>query len=136
MLFNLLCTPSLLQLLIFPVIMSPTFGRKTMYRKCTSEWDAPPSPGKIIASPSFVISFKAMHRPTFNRTLNNCIKLFSHLFRIKKTKMSFRFFMLLTLFANFRFISSFTASTSFKLNISGGILIVSFNSAKTNILIE
>lgn len=41
---------------------------------------------------------------------------------------------LLTLFASFRLISSFTASISFIWNVSGGIRIVSFNSASRNIV--
>lgn len=60
-------TPSLLQLRIFPVIMSPMLGRNTMYLKWTSVCEAP-SPGRMIESLSFVMSFNAMQRPTFRRT--------------------------------------------------------------------
>lgn len=64
---NSLWTPSLLQLLIFPVIMFPTDGRKTMYLKMTSVCDDP-SPGRIKESPMDTRSFREIQRPTFKRT--------------------------------------------------------------------
>lgn len=123
---HLLCTPSRLQLRILPVIMSPFRGRKTMYRKMTSVCDAP-SPGRMIESPMWMISFKAMHRPTFSRTW----KLYQKRVQIcDRDPFQWHF----TLFASFLLISSLTASINFKLNISGGIRIVSLSSADMNIL--
>lgn len=57
------CTPSGLQLRIFPINISSIHGRNTINLNVTFVWEAP-SPGKMYDSSIFVISCNVMHKPT------------------------------------------------------------------------
>lgn len=93
-----------------------------------------------IPKPNFcvwcTISWQNYRISNFNNVLKSNAKsnIKQNLIKFRLFRFNFCINFLLTLLANLRFISSLTASTNFMWNISGGIRIVSFNSANTNII--